>query len=170
VQLAQEISPQVNGNTVAFLSELNQRIYQTCQHSIRETGSPLPAGITWTSQAGSCRDFTVLFMEVCRAIGLAARFVSGYQEGDLDSNDQHLHAWAEVYLPGAGWRGYDPTQGLAVADRHIALVASPIAQAAAPISGSFQQPGGVESVMAYQLIIQALSAEIVTSSQQQAQE
>jgi transglutaminase-like putative cysteine protease len=170
VQLAQEISHQVNGNTVAFLSELNQRIYQTCQHSIRETGSPLPAGITWTSRAGSCRDFTVLFMEVCRAIGLAARFVSGYQEGDLDSNDQHLHAWAEVYLPGAGWRGYDPTQGLAVADRHIALVASPIAQAAAPISGSFQQPGGVESVMAYQLIIQALSAEIVTSSQQQAQE
>lgn len=158
-QLGQEIYHSVDGNTIAFLSELNQQIYTHCQYGIRETGSPLPAGITWTTKSGSCRDFAVLFVEVCRAIGLAARFVSGYQEGDLDSNDRHLHAWAEVYLPGAGWRGYDPTQGLAVADRHIALVASPAARYASPIVGSFKQPGGVQSQMTYQLLIQGLVAE-----------
>ena len=92
-------------------------------------------------------------MEACRAIGLAARFVSGYQEGDLDSSDRHLHAWAEVYLPGAGWRGYDPTQGRVVADRHIALVASALSRYAAPLSGAFQ-PGGVQSSMTYELTIQ----------------
>jgi transglutaminase-like putative cysteine protease len=98
----------------------------------------------------------VLFVEACRAIGLAARFVSGYQEGDTDSTDRHLHAWAEVYVPGGGWRGYDPTQGLAVADRHITLVASPLSRYAAPISGSFQQSNGAQSTMTYKLTIQGM--------------
>nr|WP_245817704.1 transglutaminase family protein [Hydrococcus rivularis] len=75
-------------------------------------------------------------MEVGRAIGLAARFVSGYQEGDLDKEERDLHAWVEVYLPGAGWRGYDPTHGLAVGDRHIALVASALPAYASPIVGA----------------------------------
>ena len=76
-------------------------------------------------------------MEVCRTVGLAARFVSGYQEGDPDSSDRDLHAWVEIYLPGAGWRGYDPTLGLAVSDRHITVAASAIPQYAAPIQGTF---------------------------------
>lgn len=156
VQLAQEIAQKVNGDTLNFLSELSQQIYDHCDYGIRETGEALPAGITWSTKSGSCRDFAVLFVEVCRAIGLAARFVSGYQEGDLNSSDRHLHAWAEVYLPGGGWRGYDPTQGLAVSDRHIALVASPFSRHAAPISGSFKQSGGIQSTMTYQLVIQGL--------------
>lgn len=154
VQLAQEIAQQVEGNIGSFLTELNQAIYSSCKYIIREAGDPMPAGVTWSQKLGSCRDFTVLFIEVCRAIGLAARFVSGYQEGDLDSTDRHLHAWAEVYLPGAGWRGFDPTHGLAVSDRHIALVASAVPRYAAPISGSFSQTGGAQSQMSYQLIIQ----------------
>ncbi len=124
VQLAQEISERVDGNVTSFLTELSQQLYQSCRQVIRETGEPFPPGLTWSKRSGSCRDFTVLFIEVCRAIGLAARFVSGYQEGDPDSHDRHLHAWVEVYLPGAGWRGFDPTHGSAVADRHIALVSS----------------------------------------------
>jgi transglutaminase-like putative cysteine protease len=154
LQLAQEIVQAVNGNTLSFLSELNQRLYKGCQYTIRETGDPLPPGVTWTTRSGTCRDFAVLFVETCRAIGLAARFVSGYQEGDLDSDDRHLHAWAEVYLPGGGWRGYDPTHGLAVADRHIALVASPLSSYAAPLSGSFKQANGAQATMTYQLTIQ----------------
>lgn len=141
VQLAQEICREVDNQTNNFLFRLNQRIYENCQHIIREDGAPFPPGITWNQKAGSCRDVTVLFMEVCRAVGLAARFVSGYQEGDPDSKERDLHAWAEVYLPGAGWRGYDPTQGLAVADGNIALVASSIPKYTAPISGSFRAPG-----------------------------
>ena len=156
LQFAQEIAQVVDGNTISFLGELNQRIYKGCQYMIRETGEPLPPGVTWTTRSGTCRDFAVLFVETCRAIGLAARFVSGYQEGDSNSNDRHLHAWAEVYLPGGGWRGYDPTQGLAVADRHIALVASPLSSYAAPISGAFKQANGARSTMSYQLTIQGL--------------
>ena len=157
LQLAQEIHQNVQGNTISFLNELNQRIYGSCKYMIRETGAPTLPAVTWLEKQGSCRDFTVLFVEVCRAIGLAARFVSGYQEGDLDRNDRHLHAWAEVYLPGAGWRGYDPTHGLAVSDRHIALVASAISGYAAPISGSFKQTNGAESSMKYHLQIQGLT-------------
>lgn len=155
MQLAQEIWIAADGTPTTFLAQLNQQIYQHCKYQVRETGDPLPAGITWSQKAGSCRDFAVLFMEGCRAMGLATRFVSGYQEGDPDNPERHLHAWAEVYLPGAGWRGYDPTQGLAVSDRHIALVASAFTRYAAPVSGSFN-PGGISSEMTYQLSIQGL--------------
>jgi transglutaminase-like putative cysteine protease len=157
IQLAQELWLQTAGNTVSFLSELNQRIYRECRYQLRETGSALPPGITWSQKTGSCRDYAVLFMEVCRAVGLAARFVSGYQEGDLDRDDRHLHAWAEVYLPGAGWRGYDPTHGLAVADQHIALVAMPTAHHSAPVSGTLKS-AGASSEMTYRLTIQLADA------------
>lgn len=156
VQLGQELAEATNNHVVAFLSELNEFIYKNCNYLIRETGKPLPPGRTWLEKKGSCRDFTLLFMEVCRSMGLAARFVSGYQEGDPDQNDRHLHAWAEVYLPGAGWRGYDPTHGLAVSDRHIALAASAMSESAAPISGTVSRLGGVQSTMTYHLQIQRL--------------
>jgi transglutaminase-like putative cysteine protease len=155
MSLAQDIW-QVHGNTTAFLNELNQRIYKSCGYLMRETGSPLPPGLTWRSRQGSCRDYAVLFMEVCRAVGIAARFVSGYQEGDPDSNDRHLHAWAEVYLPGAGWRGYDPTHGLVVSDRHIPLVASANGKGTSPVSGKLKTVG-VNSSMRYELLIKILS-------------
>lgn len=154
MQLAQEILYATDNNTVSFLSSLNQRIYEQCQYMIRETGHPLPPGITWNKKVGSCRDFAVLFMEACRAVGLAARFVSGYQEGDPDARDRHLHAWAEVYLPGAGWRGYDPTLGLAVGDRHIPLVASAYPDYAAPLTGRLRAGGNAKATMSYQLSIQ----------------
>lgn len=136
-QLAQELYQNVQGETVPFLGALNQHLYETCKQIIRETGDPWPAGVTLRQKQGSCRDVAVLFMEICRAVGLAARFVSGYQEGDLDAENLDLHAWAEVYLPGAGWRGYDPIQGLVVADRHVALVASPLPQYTTPVVGNF---------------------------------
>ncbi len=154
-QLAQEIWQTVEGNTISFLSTLNQHIHQTCQYTIRETGDPFPAGITWKQQLGSCRDLAVVWMAACRTMGLATRFVSGYQEGDVSDPERHLHAWAEVYLPGAGWRGYDPTQGLAVSDRHIALVASVHPRHAAPISGNFKG-SGARSQMEYTLSVEKL--------------
>ncbi|AFY70154.1 transglutaminase domain-containing protein [Thalassoporum mexicanum PCC 7367] len=154
-QLAQEIYLASNANVVTFLSELNVKINSSCEYVIRETGSPLPAGVTWSQKVGSCRDFAVLFIECCRAVGLAARFVSGYHEGDPDEPEQHLHAWAEVYLPGAGWRGYDPTLGISVADQHIALVASATPALAAPITGRLKTPN-VQSQMHYDLTIERI--------------
>jgi len=160
VQLAQAVWQDTN-NTVSFLTALNQRIHESCKYTIRETGEPFPAGITWTQKAGSCRDLAVLFAETCRAIGLAARFVSGYQSDEpkdesketAKPQEHHLHAWAEVYLPGAGWRGYDPTQGLAVADHHIALVAHPSPRQTTPIVGSIKHGVGTKSEIQYHLSI-----------------
>ncbi len=136
LELAQDIALATKENTLDFLFALNQRIYQDCKYIIRDTGEPFPAGVTWRGKQGSCRDYAVLFMDVCRALGIAARFVSGYQEGDLDQQSRDLHAWVEVYLPGAGWRGYDPTLGLVVSDRHIPLAASAIPQYAAAVEGT----------------------------------
>ncbi|MEM8779722.1 MAG: transglutaminase family protein [Cyanobacteria bacterium P01_G01_bin.49] len=135
VELAQDILHNVEGNTLNFLAELNQKIYKNCQYIVRETGEPWQPGITWKKQQGSCRDTALLFMEVCRVVGLGARFVSGYQEGDRHQKQRDLHAWVEVYLPGGGWRGYDPTYGLVVADGHIALAASSCSQEVAAITG-----------------------------------
>lgn len=138
-QLAQEIAVAVDGNTVAFLSALNQRIYNQCDYQERPTGSPWPPDITWNKKTGSCRDFVVLFIAACRAVGLATRFVSGYEQGD-PACEQTLHAWAEVYLPGAGWRGYDPTLGLVTCDRHVALVSSYRSRGTVPVDGT-HRPG-----------------------------
>lgn len=79
----------------------------------------------------------MLFSAAVRSQGLATRFVSGYAEGDPDKRLKDLHAWTEVFLPGAGWRGFDPSSGLACADRHIPLEASPEPPGAAVLSGRY---------------------------------
>ncbi len=144
ISLAHEIMQQVNYNVGYFLTRLTQLIPETCTYQQRLEGKPYPAAVTLSNQSGTCRDFTVLFIAVCRAVGLAARFVSGYQEGDLQgdsSGTSHdLHAWAEVYVPGGGWRGFDPTLGLTVSDRHVAIAAAANPQQAAPVFGTLQ-PG-----------------------------
>ena len=134
-ELALDLARQVDYNTVSFLGHLNQTIYERCEYELRPTGVPHPPHQTWRHKRGSCRDFVVLFMAACRAVGLAARFVSGYEKGDPDL-EKHLHAWAEVYLPGAGWRGYDPTLGLVVCDRHIALCANVWPEYTTPVLGT----------------------------------
>jgi transglutaminase-like putative cysteine protease len=78
-----------------------------------------------TSRAGSCRDFATLFIEACHYLGLAARFVSGYQYSPtLPQGQGATHAWSEVYLPGAGWKGFDSTSGQVVGNHHIAVAVS----------------------------------------------
>lgn len=138
---AESIASEVKNQTLEFLSALNQRIYETCKLTIREKGDPEPPEVTLAQRKGSCRDLAVLFIDACRAVGIAARFVSGYQEGDPDQKKRYLHAWAEVYLPAGGWRGYDPTHGLVVSDRHIAVAASMTPQCAAPIIGTCRGTG-----------------------------
>ena len=150
IEIAQDLTVEAEDNVAVFLMLLNQKINTHCHYAVRETGRSLPPGFTWRSRSGSCRDFSLLFMEVCRAAGLSARFVSGYQEGDVAAGEHYLHAWAEVYLPGAGWRGYDPTLGLVVSDRHIVLVSSVDPSYTAPVSGGFR-PVMARSTMDYQL-------------------
>ena len=137
-EFAQSVAQQAKGQTVPFLFLLTQQIHDVCRNVIRQDGDPLAADVTLAAREGSCRDLTVLFMDACRAQGIASRFVSGYQEGVSGLSERDLHAWAEVYLPGGGWRGYDPTLGLAVSDRHIAVAASRTSHGAAPITGTFR--------------------------------
>lgn len=153
VDFAQALLYGVEGNIGFFLSQLTQTIYETFEYNHRPVGDPMPGGITLAHKSGSCRDFAVLFMEACQAVGLAARFVSGYQEGDEAQASRELHAWPEVYIPGGGWRGFDPTHGLAVSDRHIPLAAAAHPADAAPISGKLQ-PGYLgQSTLEYEIRI-----------------
>ncbi len=156
-ELAAQIVAEADSKPVDFASLLNQRIQQMCPTEVRLEGDPLTPAQTLARGHGACRDVSVLFMEVCRTAGLAARFTSGYAAGSPDQA-RYLHAWAEVYLPGAGWRGYDPSLGLVVADRHVALASGPDANAARPFDGRFRG-NGVESTMSVQLQISTTESE-----------
>ncbi|EFI35824.1 transglutaminase domain protein [Desulfonatronospira thiodismutans ASO3-1] len=125
-------------HVVSLLSQLTNWIFEHVKLEQRwDTGIIPPSRLLETRQ-GCCRDLSALFVEFCRQLGIASRFVSGYQEGDEDILEAELHAWAEVYLPGAGWRGYDPSHGLAVADRHVALAAAPDLENIMPVVGTYR--------------------------------
>ena len=156
VEFAHGLMHEVNYQLGTFLTALTQRIYSDCTYTTRHEGAPMPASLTWQTKRGSCRDFVVLFVAACRAVGLAARFVSGYQEGDSDQSNHDLHAWAEVYIPGGGWRGFDPTHGLAVSDRHIALAAAPNPAQAAPVTGALREGHPAQATLTSQIHISTL--------------
>ena len=134
LEMAQSVLQQANGNVGQFLTQLAQSIQSRCDYQQRLEGEALAPAVTLSQGSGTCRDFAVLFVAVCRAVGIAARFVSGYQEGDPEG-PHDLHAWAEAYVPGGGWRGFDPTLGLAVGDRHITLATAIEPKQAGPVIG-----------------------------------
>jgi transglutaminase-like putative cysteine protease len=163
-EFANEILAGAKRQTIVFLTKLCGWIAGSFQNEIRPEGAPLPPEVTLAKRSGSCRDLAVLFIEACRAVGLAARFVSGYQSALDSDGDRHLHAWAEVFLPGAGWRGYDPGLGLAVADQHVALASGLTPLAAAPSVGTFRGTG-VSSNLESQIVIR--TTDTATQSQSQ---
>ncbi len=129
--------------TYALLQRLNLRINQTLSYRVREEQGVQAAADTLSRGTGSCRDFAYLFMEAARRLGLAARFVSGYlNTPPSPNNNGATHAWAEVYLPGAGWKGFDPTSGEIAGANHIAVAVSRLPEAVPPIAGSFIGPPG----------------------------
>jgi transglutaminase-like putative cysteine protease len=144
-RFAADVSAEVGHLVVPFLGRLAERLASTWAVMPRERGAPWSALETFTRRTGACRDLAVLYMDACRSLGLAARFVSGYQQQSADLEPE-LHAWAEVYLPWAGWRGFDPAQGLAVADQHIALAASARPEQAAAIVGSYRGTAATASL------------------------
>lgn len=140
-QFTDLIVDQADGVAAQFLPQLCLRLNRLVKTIHREQGPPMTAKQTWQQREGACRDIAVLFIELCRYMGLAARFVTGYQEGDKDADRRELHAWAEVFLPGIGWRGHDPTLGIAVADRHVTLAAADIPSGAAAVTGRYRGTG-----------------------------
>lgn len=139
IELSNELATIAKFEALPFLEVVNQYIYNEIKSEIRETGSPQTPEMTLSKKRGACRDMAVLFMAICRQQGFACRFVSGYQARSVPriNERRYLHAWAEVYIPGGGWRGYDQTRGQAVADAHVALAAARIPKGATPISGTF---------------------------------
>ncbi len=148
---------QAKGSTLDFLFLFNTALYENFSVEIRDHGSPWTPDVTFKKKSGACRDLAVLFIAACRSVGLAARFVSGYQEGDPDMSLRHLHAWIEVYIPGGGWRGYDPTHGLVVADRHVVLASSCHSMDAAPVTGTFRGTG-ITASMEYSIDLSPVPA------------
>ena len=150
-----ELSLAVNRDTLQFLNVLTQRLFSDFSHVHRDTGAPQSPAFTLKSHRGACRDLAILFVDCCRSEGIAARFASGFQKGNLQSERRHLHAWPEVYLPGAGWRGFDPTHGEAIADTHVTIAAAAHPRDTMPVSGSFTGEG-VTSTLDYEVEIQVL--------------
>jgi transglutaminase-like putative cysteine protease len=149
----------VAGATAAFPQQLADEIHHNFEHGSRPEGEPFSPHDTLSQRSGACRDMAMLFIAACRSQGLAARFVSGYSiHHPPEVTEQELHAWAEVYLPGGGWRGYDPSLGLAVADGHVALVSAPDHRLAAPVSGSYRGTG-VQARLSYQVIISSTEVQ-----------
>ncbi len=120
--------------TLNFSTTLSNLIYERIDYSHRHDGPAYTPQETLDKGVGACRDVAVLFCACARSVGLAARFVTGYHEPE--ERDPELHAWSEIYLPGGGWRGFDPSNGLAVADKHITLASAPEPEGAATISGT----------------------------------
>jgi len=124
--------------TYTLLQRLGTHIHQTLSYRIREEPGVQTAGQTLENGTGSCRDFALLFMEAARCLGLASRFVSGYLHAPPSATDYGAtHAWAEVYLPGAGWKGFDPTVGAMAGIDHIPVAVARLPESVPPIEGSF---------------------------------
>ena len=127
--------------TYTLLQRISGCIRGTLRYVRREEPGVQSPALTLSNGSGSCRDFATLFLAAARLLGLAARFVSGYLHNPLSPEaGGSTHAWAEVYLPGAGWTGFDPTTGGLAGPDHIAVAVSHRPDAVPPVAGSFRGP------------------------------
>jgi transglutaminase-like putative cysteine protease len=145
-------------DTVAFLTAINTAVRSSLVYSRRDEPGIQTAAETLGYGGGSCRDYAVLLIELCRHLGLAARFVSGYlyeppPPGENNPWPTAMHAWAEVYLPGAGWRGLDPTRGIFCDDAFVPIARSVVAESVNPVQGDFYSPVPVSSRLTTQLTV-----------------
>jgi len=148
-------------DVIGFLSALNSAVQASLAYTRRdEPGIQTPTE-TLSLRSGSCRDYAVFLIAICRHLGLAARFVSGYLHeppapGTVNPLPPTTHAWVEVYLPGAGWRALDPTRGIFCDDAYVAVAHSSIAETVNPIQGGFFSTSPVTSHLSLHLTIEKL--------------
>ena len=141
-------------STLDFLTAFNRAIPALFRYSLRHEPGVQTAEETITRREGTCRDFAHLFIESVRSACLAARYVSGYLCSSPGSpGENHTHGWCEVYLPGAGWRGFDPTNGVLAGPHHVAVATSLTAGDIPPVDGSYC--GGNDLLEAHEVTISA---------------
>jgi transglutaminase-like putative cysteine protease len=122
----------------SLLQRLTTTIYQHMRYRVREEPGVQSASFTLAEGSGSCRDFALLLMQAARQLGLAARFVSGYLHAPGSAVAGATHAWAEIYLPGAGWKGFDPTIGTMVGVEHTPVAVARLPASVPPVAGSYR--------------------------------
>lgn len=143
--------------TFPLLTRLNCAIANHFTYQMREEEGVQSPAQTLALNSGSCRDFAALFMESCRFMGLASRFVSGYLHmPDNETGHASTHAWAEVYLPGPGWKGFDPTSGLVAGNHHIPVAVARHPEAVPPVAGSYVGPAGQRPLLKVAVQVRAL--------------
>lgn len=141
--------------TFELLDRLNTHIYHSLRYAARDdAGVQLPHE-TLARRSGSCRDYAVLMMEAARYWGFGARFVTGYIQM---AEGQHgaTHAWTEIYVPGAGWRGFDPTNNKLAGAEHISVAVAREQERAMPLAGTWEGPSGAFKRMEVSVQVVAL--------------
>lgn len=130
--------PEPPVETVAWLAAINRAIASGLRYGRREAAGIQTIEETLTLGSGTCRDFAVLLIACARTLGVAARFVSGYQfdASAAPQQDGDMHAWVEVFLPGAGWRGLDPTHGIFCDATYVPVAHAVVAESVNPVQGS----------------------------------
>ena len=156
VDLAQEALMGSDQRALRFLDQLLVIIQDRVKYTQRHLGPAWPAGRTLKERVGSCRDLAMLMIEACRCVGLPSRFVSGYHLVEPPPKRYDLHAWAEIYLPGAGWRGFDPSGKGHTDDRYIILATSSNPNLTAAVNGTFSGSSKVESEFQWSIMPEIL--------------
>ena len=151
VELAQEALAGSSNNALSFTFQLIEIIQDRVKYTKRHSGPAWPASRTLRERVGSCRDLAMLMVEACRSVGIPSRFVSGYHFEDPLPNVFDLHAWAELYIPGAGWRGFDPSGKGLIDERYLTLVSSSKSNLTAVITGNFVGRKNLENNFSWEI-------------------
>ena len=151
VELAQEALAGSSNNALSFTFQLIEIIQDRVKYTKRHTGPAWPASRTLRERVGSCRDLAMLMVEACRSVGIPSRFVSGYHFEDPLPKKLDLHAWAELYIPGAGWRGFDPSGRGLIDERYLTLVSSSKSNLTAVITGNFRGKTNLKNNLSWEI-------------------
>jgi transglutaminase-like putative cysteine protease len=150
--------PKRRDDIESVVRDLNHAIHQRIKYVRREEKGVLTPAQTISSGVGSCRDFATLLLDAARSLGIAARFASGYLEcSAAEAGYASTHAWAEIYLPGHGWRGYDPTLGTQTTSAHVATGLSNHPRGVMPVTGSYYGSASVFRAMTVSVKLTAQS-------------
>ena len=141
----------IENNVLEFLYQLIELIKERVKYTPRHLGPAWPSGRTLSERVGSCRDLAMLMVECCRSVGIPSRFISGYHFEEVPSNEYDLHAWAELYIPGAGWRGFDPSGKGLIDERYLTLVSSSKSNLTAVITGNFIGKTNLENSLSWEI-------------------